>query len=189
MARSEYHIIHIGAVSESIENFRKNLHTYNIDTHTKVADRINAYNIEFEFWNKIPSKKYYCSRYLSPSGFECSQEGAFQYVLGFIKELRKLANEIPGTDVEIYVGWLDADHAKKITPLVDRVYYAVYREMEIDGSLNLYHYGMQRSRLKSLAASGPIEIVPIFSGHRGSTDPSLHLWLKLGNRPIEAWWH
>ncbi len=188
-ARIEYNIKHFGAASESFKNFKNNIHIYNLDKKTKRHDRINAYNIEFEFWNKIPSSEYYCTNYLEPAGFPCTQDGAFQYVLRFIKGLRALANQVPGTEVEIYVGWIDEDHARLLTPKVDRVYYAVYRDPEPDGSLNLYNFGMQRERLKYLGAAGPIEIIPIFSGFIGSTDPNLSWWLRQGNHPIKAWWH
>ncbi len=188
-ARQEYYIKHFGAASESFRNFKTNIHPYNTDPKTHVDARIDAYNIEFEFWNKIPSKEYYCTRFLAPAGFPCNQEGAFQYVMGFVRGLRSLANELPGTDVEVYVGWLDEEHAKKLTPKVDRIYYAVYQDMEPNGSLNLYHYGMQRARLKYLAAAGPVEIVPIFSGSNGGSDPNLYNWLRRGNHPIKAWWH
>jgi len=185
-ARQSFGIQRISAVSESISAFTDNIHLYNTDPMTAPSERLDAYLIEFEFWNEYPVKNYYCERYLEPAGVPCTMEGAFNYIKSFVYQLRQLTDEFPEMDLEIYVGWISPEQAASISKMVDRVYYAVYVEMK-SGMVELYHFFQQRERLSYLAQSGPIEIVPIFSSYNGGSDPNLNSWLKKGNHPSKAW--
>jgi len=186
-AKSDYGIQMIGAVSESLEGFTENIHFYNTDPETKREDRIDFYNLEFEFWSETSTTGYYCDQYLRPAGYACDPDGAFSFVMATLRKMRELAVDVPGLQTEMYVGWINSEHAAQLAPMVDRILFAVYREMDASGNVDLYHFNGQRERLSSLGQSGKIEVMPIFSAHQGTTDPSLHDWLLRGHTTCEAW--
>ncbi|MEA1875731.1 MAG: hypothetical protein U9N86_02595 [Bacteroidota bacterium] len=187
LGKSKYGLTRIGAASESLNGFINNIHLFNLDTLTLPDDRIDHYNLEFEFWSNSATAGYYCTKYLEPNGYSCNPNGAFSYVSQLLKDLRSQISNFPEIEIEVYVGWIDEDHAASLIPLADRILYAVYRNMEADGSIELYDFGQQRKRLTSLGQNGEISIIPIFSSYDGSTDPSLNTWLRKGHSPCEAW--
>lgn len=187
LGKSKYGLARIGAASESLNGFINNIHLFNLDTLTLPDDRIDHYNLEFEFWSNRATAGYYCTKYLKPKGYPCTPDGAFSYISQLLKDLRSRISNFPEIEIEVYVGWIDEDHAASLVPLVDRILYAVYRNMEADGSIELYDFGQQRKRLTSLGQNGEISIIPIFSSYDGSTDPSLNTWLRKGHSPCEAW--
>ena len=189
LGKAKYGLTRIGAASESLNGFINNIHLFNLDPLTLPDDRIDHYNLEFEFWSSRATADYYCTKYLNPNGYSCNPDGAFSYVCQLLKDLRKQISDFPDIEIEVYIGWIDEDHAASLVPLVDRILYAVYRNMEADGSIELYDFGQQRKRLTSLGQGGKISIMPIFSSYDGSTDPSLHKWLKRGHCLWEAWEH
>lgn len=188
-ARKEYGISRFGAVSENLDGFTGNIHLYNADSLTLPEDRLDHYNIEFEFWSERATSDYYCSRYLQPNGYPCNPEGALLFVADMIDSLRGELTDFPGIELEMYVGWLTGEEAITIAGLVDRVLIAVYREMDEQGDIELYDFPAQRKRLEYLAAAGPVSIVPIFSSFTGSADDNLNSWLVAGHTVCEAWDH
>lgn len=184
--KSKYGLNRIGAASESLNGFM-NIHHYNQDTLTLPEDRLDHYNLEFEFWSNSATAGYYCSKYLQSNGYPCTPDGAFSFVSLLLKNLRIQILDIPNIEIEVYVGWLKEDHAAVLSRLADRILFAVYKDMESDGSIELYDFRKQRERLESFGASGGIKVAPIFSSYDGSTDESLNTWLKKGHSPCEAW--
>jgi len=186
-AKADYGITRVGAVSESLSGFINNIHLYNQDSLTLPDDRIDHYNIEFEFWSERAIRDYYCARYLDTAGYACTEDGAFSFVTNMIRELREQSSDIPGIEIEMYIGWINDDHAISLAQQLDRILYAVYREMKEDGSVNLYDFQQQRRRLEILASSGLVEMIPIFTSYDGSRDPNLNSWLMAGHTTCEAW--
>jgi hypothetical protein len=186
-ARHDYGVERFGAVSESVSGFIDNIHLYNQDTLTKAQDRLDHYNIEFEFWSENTISSYYCARYLDTAGYSCDPDGAFSYACQMIKDLRQKTADVPGIQIEFYIGWVDEDHAVQLAQLVDRVLYAVYREMDSEGSVNLYNFKAQTRRLEHLASAGRVEVMPIFTSYDGSRDDNLASWLDQGHTVCEAW--
>ncbi len=187
LGKSKYGLTRIGAASESLNGFINNIHLYNLDPLTLPEDRIDHYNLEFEFWSNRATADYYCTKYLKKNGYACNPDGAFSFVCQLLKNLRSQISDFPEIEIEVYIGWIDEDHAAVLTQLADRILYAVYKDMEDDGSIELYNSSQQRNRISSLGQNREISIVPIFSSYDGSTDPSLHNWLRKGHSPCEAW--
>ncbi len=187
LARSKYGVSRFGAASESLTGFTDNIHLYNTDSLTLPEDRLDHYNLEFEFWSERGTTGYYCTKYLEPNGYPCNPDGAFSFVVQLLKDLRSHISDYPEIEIDVYVGWLKEDHAAVLTQMADRILYAVYRDMNPDGSIELYDSDSQIKRLESLGQSGEISIIPIFSSYDGSTDRNLHEWLQLGHSPCEAW--
>lgn len=185
--KSKYKLTRFGAASESFSGFINNIHRYNLDSLTLKEDRLDHYNLEFEFWSNSATAGYYCEKYLQPAGYPCNPDGAFTFVTKLLKDLRTELAPFPEIEIEMYVGWIDVEHAEYLTPLADRILFAVYRKMEADGSINLYDFPQQKQRLENLAQAGKCHILPIFSSYDGSTDPSLYTWLVAGHSPCEAW--
>ena len=185
--KSKYGLTRIGAASESLNGFMNNIHLFNLDPNTLPKDRIDHYNLEFEFWSSNTTAGYYCTKYLEPNGYPCNPDGAFSFVSQMLKDLRSQISDFPEIEIEVYVGWINEDHAASLVPLADRILYSVYRDMEADGSIELYDFENQLKRLESLGKSTEISIAPIFSSYDGSTDQNLQAWLRIGHSPCEAW--
>lgn len=186
-AREDYGVTRFGAVSENLEGFTGNIHLYNQDTLTESLDRLDHYNVEFEFWSERATSDYYCTKYLQPGGYPCNPAGALEFVTKMVRDLREEIKAFPGIEIEMYVGWLTPEEALTMATLVDRLLIAVYREMEEDGSVELYNFAAQRKRLEYLGAGGEVSVVPIFSSFDGSSDDNLSGWLDAGHTICEAW--
>ncbi len=127
-AKTLYGIQKITAVGENVAFFNS-VGLYN-QAHSAVSERIDVYNLEFEFWNDslIVPGGYYCTTYLQPNGYTCDRTGAFQFYLGQLTQINALADATSfGIVVETYVGWPSQAEASAIVPIVDRVLLHAYR--------------------------------------------------------------
>ena len=185
--RVEHGVKNIGAVAEHFEFFERIVHPYNGDPGTDSLERINVYNLEFEFWSQRAIDSYYCEHYLRPVGYPCTEDGAFIFVQKALEAMARFKRDIPGIETEVYIGWIESHHADQLAGLVDRILPAVYWYPEPDGSLQLYEYTAQRNRLREIADGGKVKILPIFNGAYGTSDPSLYSWLLAGHSFCEPW--
>lgn len=185
--RTECGVNRIGAVGENFEFFQDRIHPFNMDAATDSTERFDVYDLEFEFWSNSGVTGYYCEQYLRPAGFPCTADGAFDYVKKTLMALQAMKSDLPGLETEIYIGWIRADQAVQLPPLVDRILPAIYVSARNDGTLNLYNFTEQRQRLKDLAVGGAFKLLPIFNGDKDSYDPDLYPWLMTGHSVCEPW--
>ncbi len=186
-AKTKYNIENIGIVSENVNRLRDQIHKYNLDPGTSIDEKIDIYNLEFEFWSEINTANYYCEKYLAPVGLACNPEGALVFVKNSLQQMNVMAQEIPGVEVEIYLGWIDENESQQIANLIDRALVAVYKKEEEDGTINLYNYLTQRNRLKWLSVNNNINIVPIFATHDENYTDNILNWLISGGSISDAW--
>ena len=79
-AKTMYGVEAIGGVGEKFTSFEK-MELYNLAHEDFPNRQLDVFNIEFEFWNNKLIEEYYCTTYLENQGFECNQEGAFEFYL------------------------------------------------------------------------------------------------------------
>ncbi len=127
-AKTNYSIKCITAVGECADFFRNVISVYNHFRPLK-HQRIDACNLEFEFWNYVAiggeGQENYCTYYLKKSGEKCDVKGAYNYYIQQLSEIHKLATA-DSCLCETYVGYVDAHQAKEIAALVDRVLIHAY---------------------------------------------------------------
>ncbi len=127
-AKTSYGIVNVGATSENGNSFTNVINTYN-NSRSDPNEKFDIYNLEFEFWNPNSTDpgEYYCTRYLTPNGLPCTNDGAFQFFMSTLQTMRNLAsnNSHPIT-VEAYVGWPTEEQAAIIGANLDRVLVHAY---------------------------------------------------------------
>lgn len=157
-AKQNYGIAQVGAVGENFFFFNNVINVYN-QQHTNALQKIDVYNVEFEFWNTttVSSGNYYCTTYLQPGGYSCDTAGAFSYYAKLIRQVDSLAN-LNGVVSELYVGWFNQGQAITMGNNIDRILLHDY----INNYSWLYSY--VTTRLQYLAARNVVtEVIPIFS--------------------------
>ena len=180
-AKTQYGIVKVGSAAENIDHFKRELHDYNVDPITLDEEKINVYNLEFEFWSDNATSGYYCTKYLERAGLPCTPEGGLIFVKRLLIQMKELAEEVAGVETEIYLGWTDEEECREIAGIVDRVLVAVYRKEDSEGNINLYNFPSQLQRLKWLSVlNNKLKIAPIFSSHYGSSEYNLQNWLVSG---------
>ena len=204
-AHEDYHI-KLGCIGQSSEFFNR-IHTkYQSLEIVDSVERLDSYNLEFEFWKSYHSEiyeGYYCDNYLEPNGYSCDSIGAFNFVMDELDKIDSLANLLGNANLfekpsfvntEIYIGWINEYHAEVLAEKVsqnklDRILGAVYKPALADGSLNLYHFFHQTERLEFLGSQNvSINFLPIFAVKEGQGN---HLgdWLDtIGSIPL-VWEH
>lgn len=160
-AKIRYGVIKIGVVGENADVFRNVIEKYN-DSRGNSYEKIDIYNLEFEFWSTetFTKNKYYCQSYLQPNRLPCNNEGAFSYALKTLIEMKKLAiqNRHP-ISVETYIGWTLPNQANALSKTIDKV--------RIHGYVNdnTYLIPYVENRLKQfLKEDTNVEISIILSG-------------------------
>ncbi len=173
-AKTQFNITQIGIVGEKADSFLPAIQ-YNKLVANNAMERIDVFDLEFEFWNERLFKNgaYYCSAYLLKQGFVCSGEGAFAFYLQQLKEMNALTKESE-IAIETYIGNPTDDQLKELAQNVDRLLIHYYRE-KID-----YLASYKLNRLLVLQSFYPkLKIAPIFS----SRENHLGYWLK--DHPID----
>jgi hypothetical protein len=173
-AHEEYGI-KLGCIGQSSKFFNRIHEKYqNLDTVSAI-ERIDSYNLEFEFWKSYNSgiyQGYYCENYLEPNGYSCDSIGAFEFAmdeLNIIDSLSNLFMKSNQISTEIYIGWINEYHAEVLAQkmqdsIIDRILGAVYKPPLEDGSLNLYYFYHQLRRMGFLGSQGnTINFLPIFA--------------------------
>jgi hypothetical protein len=179
-AHEDYNI-KLGCVGQS-SNFFKRIHEkyQSLDTVAAI-ERLDSYNLEFEFWKSFNSgiyQGYYCENYLEPNGYSCDSIGAFEFAMDELSRIDSLAmlfedsllfEETSKIQTEIYIGWINEYHAEVLAQkmqdsIIDRILGAVYKPPLEDGSLELYNFYHQTRRLGFLGSQGnPVNFLPIFA--------------------------
>jgi len=168
-AKSKYGLQKIGVVGEKAASFFP-VKKYNQIVEYNELERIDVYNLEFEFWNKrlFEDSGYYCNTYLHKFGYECNNEGAFKFYLLQLKEMQKLKGKT-SVEIETYIGNPSDEQLAQIAKVTDRVLIHYYRE----NTDNMASYKL--NRLKVLQGKYPnLKIAPIFSSRENHLGP----WLK-----------
>jgi len=157
-AKTLYGIQEVGACGENASWFNNIIHVYN-SIHPNPAEKIDVYNLEFEFWNTglVAPGNYYCTTYLQPAGLSCDTSGAFTFYMQQLTSIDSLATA-DGVKSEIYVGWFTAAQALQMVSKADRVLLHSY----VSNVNNVYSY--TQTRLSYLASgTSVVDVVPIFS--------------------------
>jgi len=204
-AHEDYHI-KLGCIGQSSEFFKRIHNKYQSLEIVDSVERLDSYNLEFEFWKSYHSgiyNGYYCENYLEPNGYSCDSIGAFEFAMDELDKIDSLAHLLSDASVfekpsfvntEIYIGWINEYHAEVLAGKVsqnklDRILGAVYKPALADGSLNLYHFFHQTERLEFLGLQDvSINFLPIFAVKENHGN---HLgdWLDtIGSIPL-VWEH
>lgn len=157
-AREVYGIANIGAVGESYSTFQNKIAPYN-NTRTNPNEKINVFNLEFEFWtsSSVNPGGYYCTQYLQPNGCNCDSSGGFKFFISNMHLIDSLAS-VQGATSETYLGWFNQGQGSQIQRNVDRILLHAYR---VDPSSV---YGYSKTRLQYLASNNSVvNVAPIFS--------------------------
>lgn len=120
-AKINYGILKIGVTGENIPFFKNVVNVYN-NSRTNEFEKFDVYNLEFEFWRDevVVSGSKHCENYLIPNGLSCDNDGAFQFFISVLKEMRTLAsNNSHNISTEAYVGKITENQAKTIGENLD----------------------------------------------------------------------
>lgn len=128
-AKTRYGLKRITASGESANFFINVIHKYN-KSRTKLLERFDVYNLEFEYWNSNYSYgNYYCENYLRKNGIPCTKSGAYNYFKESLHVLRMLSNELENPVlVQAYIAKFTPEEVKKIEPYVDVLLVTVYEK-------------------------------------------------------------
>jgi hypothetical protein len=165
-AHLQYGIDEVGAAGELYSFFNNYVIPYN-NGRAYQSERIDVCNFEFEFWNMNNVSNMYCSKYLSPNGYNCDTAGAFKFAIREFQRIKTLAAS-KGMITEIYLGWPNRGQVNQISAVADRILLHAYRQDDSD----VYQYS--RNRLIDIAStSRTVTVIPIFS-----SEPSfMQSWL------------
>ena len=155
-AKTQYGIVEVGAAGEVSTFFSNYIIPYN-NGRSSVTEKFNVLNFEFEFWVSSSISSLYCSRYLSPNGFNCDTSGAYKFAKRELIAIDALSNA-NGLISEMYLGWPNKGQAQDIANTVDRILLHAYRSNDAD----VYQYS--KNRLIDFASTNhTVNIIPIFS--------------------------
>jgi len=202
----ERYNIKLGCVGQSSKFFARIHNKYQSLDIVDSIERLDSYNLEFEFWKSYHSgiyQGYYCENYLEPNGYSCDSIGAFEFAMNELDKIDSIAGILSNpkalrytSDVttEIYVGWINQYQAQVLATkseqgILDRILGAVYKSASPAGNLNLYHFFHQTERLAFLGApQKKVNFLPIFAV-KESQGNHLHDWLDtIGSIPL-VWEH
>ncbi len=128
-AKVNYGISNIGASGESADFFENQITKYNT-SRTENNEKINIYNLEFEYWsvNASADGGYYCEGYLRDFNKPCNRKGSFEFFLDNLKELKALSEKESTIEIEIeaYVSYYKLEELKEISKFTDRFIVLAY---------------------------------------------------------------
>ncbi len=160
-AKTNYGILEVGAVGEKNSSFDK-IKIYNSFYPTEPNKRFDVFNVEFEFWNTslVSPTNYYCTTYLTPNGYPCTINGAFDYYNSQLTLLKTYC-DANGIKAETYIGYPNATQSDAIVLNTHRVLVHYYRSSDVyNNGDSIYQYNS--TRIEDLAQN-PVTIMPIFS--------------------------
>lgn len=170
-AKTKYGIVEVGGVGETFKSFNV-IGQYNAQ-HEDPLERFDVYNLEFEFWNAKLVDNYYCNAYLDKNDLACDTDGAFEFYLQQLQQIRTLAHS-QGIKSETYIGAPTSAQSQLIGQNCDRVLVHFYRKSDVYKNGNSI-YNFKNYRLKDLApATGVLSVMPIFSSRANHMGP----WLE-----------
>lgn len=193
-AKTRYGVTHIAATSENADGFKNNIDPYN-NRRNDPSEKIDIYNLEFEFWNVRPGSgayNAYCEQYLIPLNLPCDIDGAFDFFIFVLQQMRTLAATNPhDITTEAYIGWTnknllmnEQEVAMSIAENLDRIRVHAYIQDPDDA------WNYVSTRLDHLGdVNLGLDISIIFSaetqGVKGSNDTFMGPWLE-SNSMMEA---
>jgi len=127
-AKNIYSINKVGAATENAWFIENRIMTYN-SSRSNSSEKFDVLVMEYEFWSAALAGPggYYCYTYLTPNGYLCDNNGAFQFGISELQEMKNLADASshPMT-VEMYVGWPTFSQIQTISDIVDRTFVHTY---------------------------------------------------------------
>jgi hypothetical protein len=195
-AKTQFGMLQIGVAGENYNFFANNVYPYNAQ-HPLAAEKIDVYNLEFEFWvpSSIQPGGVYCVDYLTNAGYTCDSAGAFTYYKKMLSRIDSLANA-GGSISETYFGWFSATEGTQIVASgVDRILLSAY--IPSANYSPSYQYNYLENRLKFLGDNNTIvKVLPIYSAEPSfmqtwaSTNPFLKPYSDLQNSllPLSFGW-
>eukprot|EP00466_Bigelowiella_natans_P015201 jgi/Bigna1/66992/fgenesh1_pg.2_\ len=167
------------AVGESLNNFQQ-ARSFCVEFFSEYPNHcFQAYNLEFEFWvpSSVQAGGVYCESYLTPNGYACNSDGAFDF---WITHLANIRNSIGNqAHLTAYIGWpssvtalTEAEVYSRIVGHTDSLLIHAYRVTPDDT------FSFTRSRLLGLkqaaeASSKSYNVSIIFSAESGFMGPWL----------------
>ncbi len=173
-ARNEFGINHIAGIAENADFFTNVISKYN-SVRGEAAEKMDVYNVEFEFWNDGPIYDFYCDYYLKPSGLPCDTSGAYTFFKTQFKDIHQLSVQ-DKCICETYVGWPAAQQAKEMLANANRILVHAY----VTDPVEAFEY--VKERLSYYGIAGKANIIIIFSAEPEFLGP----WLN-SNKPEEAY--
>lgn len=170
-ARTQYGISEFGASGEIASFFNNYIVPFNT-SRSNSNQKFNVFNYEFEWWVSSSISSLYCSKYLSPNGYDCDTAGAFAFAWNEFKQVDNLAAS-NGAISEYYLGWPNAGQMQQVASRADRILLHAYRSTDVD----VYQYSKNRL-INAASLNTNVTILPIFSSEPSFMGP----WL--GSHPI-----
>jgi Secretion system C-terminal sorting domain len=195
-AKTQFGILQIGVAGENYNFFANNIYPYN-QHHTLASEKIDVYNLEFEFWvpSSINPGGVYCIDYLTNAGYTCDSAGAFTYYKKMLSRIDSLANA-DGKISETYFGWFSAQEGTQIVQSgVDRILLSAY--IPSASYTASYQLNYLENRLKFLGSNNAVvKVLPIYSAEPNfmqtwaSTNPFFKPYTDLQNSllPLSFGW-
>jgi len=169
-AKTDYCIQCITAIGENADFFRDVISAYN-HLRPQKDQKIDAYNLEFEFWNYIAigvGKDNYCTNYLRYAGANCDVEGAFHFYMQQLARLHQLAVQ-DNCLCETYVGQFDEKKIKEMLPFLNRILIHAY----VSNPSTSYQYTVERLMLFA-GTNAVTNVIIIFSSEAEFSGPWLY---------------
>ena len=159
-AKTIYGVLDVAATAENAVFFTNVIDVYN-NSRSNPLEKFDTYNLEFEYWDNSTTNPggYYCTTYLTPNGLPCTVNGAFQFFITILQEMKTLANNnTHSIKTEAYVGWPTASQAAIIGANLDRLRLHAY----VSNPNTSFNYS--KDRLIDFANGSPgLDISIIFS--------------------------
>jgi hypothetical protein len=171
-AKTEFGIAQVGAVGEKNASFDK-IQVYN-SFYEDWYRKIDVLNLEFEFWANTDGVAftYYCENYLTPGGYDCTNEDAFDFYAIELEAIDNRAHEM-GIISEIYLGTPSEDEMIQLCEISDRILIHYYKTSDTYGDgRSIYNYHPDRFRAMALSERKPA-MMPIFSSRSYHMGPWL----------------
>lgn len=183
-AKTEFGMAQVGAVGEKSASFDK-IEVYN-SFYPDWFKKIDVLNLEFEFWANTEGATfdYYCSNYLLPNGYDCTNKDAFKFYAIELEAIDQRAHKM-GIISEIYLGSPTKDEMIELCEISDRILIHYYRSTDTYGDgKSIYNYHPDRLRAMALSDRKPA-MMPIFSSRTAHMGP----WLIENSlhKPMETW--
>lgn len=122
-AKSLYGIKKVAAVGENVSFFQSFSEKYN-NSRTSSLEKVDIYNLEFEFWNvnERDTINEHCRDYLKPNKLRCTNEGAFEYFLKMLNEIKQIAaTSKHKIEIETYIGQASIEQIQALSFVINNI--------------------------------------------------------------------
>lgn len=166
-ARSQYGVTQVGGVVEIYSFVTNYILPYNL-SRTNANEKFDIINMEFEFWVTASISASYCSKFLSPNGYNCDTAGAWKFAWKEFKKIDSLC-AAQGLMSEFYLGWPNKGQMQQIASIADRILLHSYRPTDSDV------YAYSKNRLADIASLGSTKkVISLFSSEPSFMGPWLN---------------